>query len=178
MVCLFTSIITFLIGTLPSFWIDNGTPMIVIDWITIVIFTIDYFARLIFSPNPLRFIIQPLNIVDLVSFLPFYIEVISRCAFENLMKDVRVDVCFSGFEINFRFCCFVIEGYFVCSCRSWNENCIFTSCCSYHSVCKSSSSCKIEQIFFKHSSIMKLKMKLKMKMKNEMKMTFFLIFLF
>ena len=48
----------------------------VLDIITVIIFTIEYFMRLICSPVKWRFFIKAMNIVDFIALLPFFISMI------------------------------------------------------------------------------------------------------
>ena len=48
----------------------------VLDIITVIIFSIEYFMRLICSPVKWRFFIQGMNLVDFMSLLPFFISMI------------------------------------------------------------------------------------------------------
>eukprot|EP00732_Lithocolla_globosa_P004989 Lithocolla_globosa_v1_NODE_4865_length_1350_cov_4.518919.p1 type:complete len:337 gc:universal NODE_4865_length_1350_cov_4.518919:159-1169(+) len=49
-----------------------------LETIVIIIFTVEYFARVITAPNRLRYVLEPLNIIDLVAIIPYYIELIFR----------------------------------------------------------------------------------------------------
>eukprot|EP00732_Lithocolla_globosa_P006197 Lithocolla_globosa_v1_NODE_7032_length_1003_cov_5.636076.p1 type:complete len:194 gc:universal NODE_7032_length_1003_cov_5.636076:918-337(-) len=48
----------------------------VVECIVIILFTIEYVVRLVCAPNLLLFLIQPLNVLDLLTILPFYIDLI------------------------------------------------------------------------------------------------------
>ena len=48
----------------------------VLDLITVVIFTVEYFTRLICSPVKWKFFIKPMNLVDFIALLPFFISMI------------------------------------------------------------------------------------------------------
>lgn len=50
--------------------------LFIVDMIVSIIFTIDYFLRLITCKRKLAFIVNLRNVVDFLSFLPFYIELI------------------------------------------------------------------------------------------------------
>ena len=71
------SSLSFALETLPSVHRSNGTVFFAIDAVCSIIFTIEYGLRLASCPSPPgygHFFIAPLNVVDLLSFLPFYIE--------------------------------------------------------------------------------------------------------
>lgn len=71
---IFVSTINFVLSSLPEFWDKPPLAIEVIEIISISIFTIDYFARLFTAPVFYKWVIQPLNIIDLLSILPFFIE--------------------------------------------------------------------------------------------------------
>lgn len=77
---------TFLVGTHPNFTeplVDGdgqphpakSLPLELIEMIVIAIFSLDYFLRLVFT-RQMRFfwLLQPLNIIDLVAIVPFFID--------------------------------------------------------------------------------------------------------
>ena len=54
----------------PEFW---SVPMfMVINYFCNIIFTLDYGVRLLCAPNLREFVFEPLNIVDLLAIVPFY----------------------------------------------------------------------------------------------------------
>ena len=75
------SIVVFCIETLPHFRKSNGTKMssvaqdvfMYIESICVAWFTIEYLLRLWSCPRKLRFLYQPLNVVDLAAIVPFYV---------------------------------------------------------------------------------------------------------
>ena len=71
----------FSIETIPSLYEHETewtkpTPFMIIEASCIAAFTFEYVARLFVSRNKLRFMCEFLNIVDLVSIIPFYIEIV------------------------------------------------------------------------------------------------------
>ena len=47
-----------------------------IDTVCVLFFTLELICRFTFSPSKLKFFISPMNIIDVVALLPFYIELI------------------------------------------------------------------------------------------------------
>jgi voltage-gated potassium channel Kch len=64
----------FLISSDPVFWRRPDPGFESIEWIVIVVFTLDYFVRMLSAPAPLRWCIQLASLLDLLSILPFYVE--------------------------------------------------------------------------------------------------------
>jgi hypothetical protein len=72
-----TSTITFLVGSLPQYWENGSEALTVIEWIVIVTFTVEYLLRAFTCwtyYKPWIWFIKPLNLIDLVAIIPFYIE--------------------------------------------------------------------------------------------------------
>ena len=79
------STVTFIVFTFEELQVDKdgnqAYPDVifaieVLDLITVVIFTVEYFIRLICSPVKWKFFIKPMNLVDFIALLPFFISMI------------------------------------------------------------------------------------------------------
>lgn len=44
------------------------------EFLCMIFFTLEYFARFIVSPQKCTFIRQPLNVIDFLTIMPFFIE--------------------------------------------------------------------------------------------------------
>eukprot|EP01064_Diplonema_japonicum_P016830 TRINITY_DN2486_c0_g2_i1.p1 TRINITY_DN2486_c0_g2~~TRINITY_DN2486_c0_g2_i1.p1 ORF type:complete len:695 (+),score=153.50 TRINITY_DN2486_c0_g2_i1:68-2086(+) len=75
------STITFMLETLPSLSADpeygnaNREDMwFYIETVFVAFFTCEYMVVLVTSPNPLKHVIEPFSIVDLLAIVPYYVE--------------------------------------------------------------------------------------------------------
>lgn len=72
-----TSSVTFCLETMSEFEQPEHTNAFwVIECVCIAAFTAEYLFKLFCCPDAKKFVVQPLNLVDLISILPFYIELI------------------------------------------------------------------------------------------------------
>lgn len=69
------SSVTFCLETMSSFeGPQHRDAFWIIECICIAAFTIEYGLKLMCCPDVRKFVVQPMNLVDLISILPFYIE--------------------------------------------------------------------------------------------------------
>uniref|UniRef100_A0A914W8Y7 BTB domain-containing protein n=2 Tax=Plectus sambesii TaxID=2011161 RepID=A0A914W8Y7_9BILA len=75
---IFTSVIGLVVGSLPELQ-DDGAPNAYIQYIEIVCiawFTVEIVMRVLISPDKIRFLRQPLNLIDFLTILPFYCNLV------------------------------------------------------------------------------------------------------
>lgn len=70
------SVIIIIIESIADLWSVYKLPFFVIDYIIATIFAVEYTYRLFRARNKRKFIAKPINIIDLLSFLPFFIWVL------------------------------------------------------------------------------------------------------
>ena len=88
-----TSTITFIVSTLEDFkeedeWDPDSILNLTveyIDTIVIVFFTLEYFLRFVCSPRKWKFIKDPMNMVDLIAIIPFYLALAL-----NHLEDIQI----------------------------------------------------------------------------------------
>uniref|UniRef100_A0A671QGJ9 Potassium voltage-gated channel, delayed-rectifier, subfamily S, member 3b n=1 Tax=Sinocyclocheilus anshuiensis TaxID=1608454 RepID=A0A671QGJ9_9TELE len=81
-----TSIVTMCIHSMPEFRYVTDSEHSVLDsleLICIIFFSVEFVLRVIAAPQPLRFLGNPLNMIDMASILPFYVTL----AFESLDEE-------------------------------------------------------------------------------------------
>lgn len=67
------SLITFMLETLPDLDTQVKRVLRVIEVITVLIFTVEYFLRVIVADRKLKYIFSFYGIIDLLAILPFYV---------------------------------------------------------------------------------------------------------
>ena len=79
------STITFILSTVEELQQDEegnikypniAFTIELIDSFIVIFFTIEYLLRLVICPNKLRFLKDPLNIVDFAAIIPFYVSIL------------------------------------------------------------------------------------------------------
>eukprot|EP00732_Lithocolla_globosa_P001923 Lithocolla_globosa_v1_NODE_1106_length_2866_cov_12.933120.p1 type:complete len:430 gc:universal NODE_1106_length_2866_cov_12.933120:1535-2824(+) len=78
MVVIVFSTFTLIISSIPA--LADDRIWFVLETLVIAIFTLEYLARVITVPNKLSYITSPLNVIDLVAILPYYIELVVSAA--------------------------------------------------------------------------------------------------
>ena len=104
------STLTFIVSTLEDFkeedeWDPDSVLNLTveyIDTIVIVFFTLEYFLRFVCSPRKWKFIKDPMNMVDLIAIIPFYLALAL-----NHLEDIQIIGMyfrrnFSGSPVNLR----------------------------------------------------------------------------
>ena len=70
-----TSSVTFCLETMSTYEAPQHQDAFwIIECVCIAAFTLEYGLKLVCCPDVKKFVVQPLNLVDLISILPFYIE--------------------------------------------------------------------------------------------------------
>uniref|UniRef100_A0A0N4Z1P8 BTB domain-containing protein n=1 Tax=Parastrongyloides trichosuri TaxID=131310 RepID=A0A0N4Z1P8_PARTI len=101
------SVSAMIVGSMPEFQ-KNGTlssnnnfnseakPVFlleIVEWICMIWFTIEYTLRIIVAPKKIKFIISPLNLIDIFTIVPFYLEfILSYGAMPNYAVSTIVDL--------------------------------------------------------------------------------------
>ena len=81
----FISTVTFVLSTLEELQVTGDKEQAkseviklidIVDMVAVGIFTLEYFTRLLCCPRKLKFFLQPMNLVDFLALLPFYVSLI------------------------------------------------------------------------------------------------------
>jgi voltage-gated potassium channel len=63
------------LDSIPEIHARHGALFLALEWALTVIFTLEYILRLLVIRKPLRFMLSPLGIIDLMAILPSYLSV-------------------------------------------------------------------------------------------------------
>mmetsp|Transcript_7172 Transcript_7172/g.21876 ORF Transcript_7172/g.21876 Transcript_7172/m.21876 type:complete len:366 (+) Transcript_7172:183-1280(+) len=92
-VCIIVSIVELVLSSYATIGSDErwGVALFIIDTVVSVIFTADYLLRLGLSFNKIGFVFNMFNIIDLLSFLPYYIELgLSQASGVKGLQSLRI----------------------------------------------------------------------------------------
>jgi voltage-gated potassium channel len=69
--------------TVPEFNAKYGDILQTVEWISVVVFTIDYIANLLYSEERLKYAFSLWGIIDLISILPSYLMLLNLTALQG-----------------------------------------------------------------------------------------------
>lgn len=97
------SVVTFILESLPQFYAKGGHVVFdMIEIVCIAVFTLEFAIRLGTCPRLADFVRGPLNIVDLVAIVPFYVELLagsSSVGSSAVLRVVRLVRVFRVFKL-------------------------------------------------------------------------------
>lgn len=81
--------------TVPEFDAKYGDILQTVEWVSVVVFTIDYIANLLYSEEKLKYALSLWGIIDLISILPSYLMLLNLTALQgtkvlSLLRVARV----------------------------------------------------------------------------------------
>lgn len=80
LVAIVLSIITVLLESVGYIKNTYGDTLIIIEWVFTLLFTAEYFARILCSPQPKKYILSPMGIIDLLSIIPTYLSLFTAAS--------------------------------------------------------------------------------------------------
>ena len=69
--------------TVPEFNAKYGDILQTVEWISVVVFTIDYIANLLYSEEKLKYAFSLWGVIDLISILPSYLMLLNLTALQG-----------------------------------------------------------------------------------------------
>ena len=70
------SILVVVLDSVPQYHARYGPFFLRMEWVFTGVFTVEYLLRLLVIQRPLRFVLSPLGLIDLLSILPSYLSVL------------------------------------------------------------------------------------------------------
>ena len=70
------SLISFIIGTLPNNSLATKKILKLIEFVSVIIFSVEYLLRLFVSKKPLKYIFSFYGIIDILAILPFFLRTV------------------------------------------------------------------------------------------------------
>jgi voltage-gated potassium channel len=64
-----------MLESVKSIAIDFGNELKIIEWVFTIMFSIEYLARIIASPKPLKYIFSFLGIIDFLAIAPTFLDI-------------------------------------------------------------------------------------------------------
>lgn len=96
------SITIVIFESLKSLRVEYGGFFIYSEWFFTILFTIEYFTRILVSPKPLKYIFSALGIVDFLSIIPTYISlVLTGTHFLIVIRAIRLLRVFRILKLNY-----------------------------------------------------------------------------
>ena len=75
-ICIFASVIAVMLDSVSSIAAKYGRLLYVLEWVFTIIFTIEYILRLITVSRPLKYATSFFGVVDLLTVIPTYLDVL------------------------------------------------------------------------------------------------------
>jgi len=75
LIVIILSIITVMLESVKSIAINYGNELKIIEWVFTIMFSIEYLARIVASPKPLKYIFSFLGIIDFLAITPTFLNI-------------------------------------------------------------------------------------------------------
>jgi voltage-gated potassium channel len=75
LVCILSSIIVVVLDSVPSYHEKYGRVFFILEWVFTILFTIEYFLRLVSVKRPVKYALGFLGLIDLLTIIPMYLSI-------------------------------------------------------------------------------------------------------
>ncbi|GES82942.1 potassium voltage-gated channel subfamily A member 7-like [Rhizophagus clarus] len=92
-ICLFTTIVIICLDSLPTFFMIKDVNIHIwlpFDILIVIVFTIEYAGSFFAAPNKWKFAISLSNLLNLISIIPFYIQIFSPFSADATLRFTRI----------------------------------------------------------------------------------------
>ena len=76
LLCILLSIAVVILDSVPRYHVVYGRVFLATEWVFSILFTLEYVLRLVTVQRPLRFVLSPLGLIDLLAILPSYLSIV------------------------------------------------------------------------------------------------------
>jgi voltage-gated potassium channel len=74
--CILLSIVVVMLDSVPSYHLRFGSLFYIMEWSFTILFTTEFFLRLIAVRRPLRYVFSFLGLIDLLAIIPMYLSIL------------------------------------------------------------------------------------------------------
>ncbi|CAB4461353.1 unnamed protein product [Rhizophagus irregularis] len=92
-ICTLATILIICLDSLPTFLMIKNVNVhlwLPFDILIVIVFTIEYVGCFLAAPNKWKFAIKPFNLLNLISIIPFYLQIISPFAEDTTLRFTRI----------------------------------------------------------------------------------------
>lgn len=82
------SLLVIMVDSMKAFHDQHEQALDMIEWLFTIVFTLEYLARLLVSPSPMRYAKSFLGVIDLISIIPSFVALVIPDAY--VLLDVRI----------------------------------------------------------------------------------------
>lgn len=75
LIIIILSILTVMLESVKSIAANYGTELKILEWIFTILFSVEYIARIVTSPKPLKYIFSFLGIIDFLAITPTFLNI-------------------------------------------------------------------------------------------------------
>lgn len=91
LIAIFLSVILVMLDSVKEIRINYRSELTFLEWFFTVLFTLEYIARIIASPKPLKYIFSFMGLIDFFSIIPTYLRFFSSGVYSiSVLRSIRL----------------------------------------------------------------------------------------